>query len=74
MTSQVFGRCPNRDAAFKNLQTDIGPLADGLKVDTPVDEGLCEITTTGAESICPNCDGTRDLVCFKKFYGLPRKK
>ncbi|KAI6751511.1 hypothetical protein HG531_006207 [Fusarium graminearum] len=59
-----------RDTALKDLKTDLGPLADGLKSDTTVDKSLSKITTVGAEGVCADDNGTRRLVGLEESESL----
>jgi hypothetical protein len=56
--------------ALEHLETNVRPLAYWFQVDTAIDKGLCQVTTSGAESIRPDGDGTRNLVCIEKLNSL----
>ena len=56
----------DRDGAFKDLQTDFAPLCHGIKVDSSIYKRLSKISSSGPESIGPNCDGTRRLISFEE--------
>ena len=60
----------DRYAAFKHLEPDIGPLAYWLQIDTAIDQCLCQISTSSAESVRPDRNRTRNFVCIKEFDGL----
>jgi hypothetical protein len=57
-------------AALKHLEPYVGPLAYWLQINTTIYERLRQISTSGAEGICPNGNGTRNLVCIEKLKGL----
>lgn len=64
------GQRTDGHSALEHLQSDLGPLADGLEVDTTVDQRLREVSTTGAKSVGPDRDGTRGLVGIEERDGL----
>jgi hypothetical protein len=60
----------NGYAALKHLEPNVGPLAYWLQINATIYQRLRQISTSGAEGICPNGNGTRDLVCIEKLEGL----
>ena len=70
MTGEVLGGGTDGDAALEHLQSDVGPLADGLEVHAAVDEGLRQVATTCAECIRADGDGTWDFVGLEELDGL----
>ena len=57
-------------AALKYLEPNVGPLAYWFQVDATINQSLRQIPTSGAECICPNGNGTRDLVGVEELDGL----
>jgi hypothetical protein len=57
-------------ATLEDLETNLGPLPDGLKSNTTVDKSLSKITTMSAQSVCANDDGTGRLVSLKESKSL----
>lgn len=70
VAGQVLGRGTERDVGVEDLQTDLGPLADGLELDATVDERLGELTAMCAEGVCADDDGTGRLVGLEEGKGL----
>ena len=60
----------DRYAAFKHLEPDIGPLAYWLQIYTTIDQCLCQISSSSAESVRPDGNRTRNFVCIKELDGL----
>lgn len=70
VTSEVFRGGSDRYAGLEHLETDFGPLADRLEVDTSVDQRLSEITTTRSEGVGSDSDGPRSFVGFEEGKSL----
>jgi hypothetical protein len=62
--------CTYWHTAFKDLQPDVGPLADGLKVDASVDERLREVSPSRPQRVRSYRDGAGHLVRVKEFGRL----
>lgn len=62
MPCEVLGRSADGHGGLEYLQTDLGPLADGLELDAAVDERLGEVAAPGAEGVGAERDGSRGLV------------
>lgn len=61
------------DGGLEDLESDLSPLSDRLEVDSSVDEGLSEISTTGSEGVCSDGDGSGGLVGVEEGDGLGGK-
>ncbi|GKT57010.1 hypothetical protein ColTof3_04349 [Colletotrichum tofieldiae] len=72
VAGEVLGRRTEGHVALEDLQTDLGPLADGLEGDTTRDEGLGEVAAMGAEGVCPDDDGAGRLVGLEEGERLAR--
>ena len=59
-------------AALEHLEPDVGPLAYWFQINTTVYQRLRQISTSGAEGIRSNGNGTRNLVCIEELEGLVR--
>jgi hypothetical protein len=57
-------------ATFKHLEPDVSPFAYWLQIDTAIDQRLCQISTSGAECVRPDGNGTRNFICIEEFDGL----
>lgn len=71
---EVFGRRADGDVAFKDLQPDVCPFADGLEVDAAVDEGLGEVAAAGAEGVRADGDGSGNFVGFEELDSLGEER
>jgi hypothetical protein len=60
----------NGDGRFEHLQTDLAPLADGLEVDSPVHQCLCQVASARAEGVGADGDRSGRLVGLKEGEGL----
>ena len=67
MACEVFGGGTYGDGRFEDLETDVGPFADGFEVYAAVDEGLGEVAAAGAESVGADGHWTWDFVCFEEL-------
>lgn len=74
MTSEVFWCGADGDATLENLQSNIGPFANGLQIDATVDEGLRQVATTRPKGVGPYCNGTRYLVSLEELDGLANER
>lgn len=72
MTSKILRRSTQRDIGLENLQTDLAPLADRLKGNTTVDQGLGQISSVGSQGVCSDDDGTGHLVGLEEGKGFTR--
>src|SRR5690242_21595677 len=70
VTSEVLGCRTERHLSVKDLQTDLGPLADGLKLHATVDERLSEFTAMCAEGVGTDDDRTGCFVGLEEGKGL----
>jgi hypothetical protein len=70
VTSKVFRGGSDRYTGLENLETDLGPFADRLKVNTSVNQRLSEITTTRSEGVGSDGDRSRSFIGFEKGEGL----
>ena len=70
MTGKVLGCRTNWNATLEYLQAHVSPLANGLKIDSTVNQSLCEVSSTRAKGISADSNGAWYFVGFEKFYSL----
>jgi hypothetical protein len=70
VSGKVFGCGADGHGRFKDLQPDLGPLADGLELHAAVDERLCEVAAPRAERVRADGDGSRGLVGLEEGQSL----
>jgi hypothetical protein len=52
------------------LDTDFGPLSNGLEIHSSVNESLSKILSAGFEGVGTNDDGSRDFRSLKELDGF----
>lgn len=62
------------NGGIKDLKTDFGPLAEGIQVDTSVNEGLGQVTTTGLQGIGADGHGPGNLVGLQELNQLGKQE
>ena len=70
VASEVLGGGTERHLGVEDLQTNLGPLADGLELNTTVDERLCELAAMCAEGVGADDNGAGCLVGLEESKGL----
>jgi hypothetical protein len=70
VTSEVLGSGTKRHLGVEDLQANLGPLADGLELNTTVDERLRELATMCAEGVGADDNGAGRLVGLEESKGL----
>jgi hypothetical protein len=68
----LWGRTDG-DGRLEHLQTDLGPFAEGLELNTTVHQGLGEVSSSCSQRVGSDGDGSRRLVGFekgKRFVGV----
>ena len=70
MTGEVFGGRTDRHATLKHLEANVCPFANGLEIDTTINEGLREVASPCAESIRSNGDWPGNFIRLEELNGL----
>ena len=74
MAGHVLWGGADGDRGVKHLQTNLGPLAEGIQIDTPVNQRLGEITTAGLEGVGADRHGSGDFVRLQKLDKLSQQE
>lgn len=74
VTGEVLGGGTDGNGRLEDLESDLGPLSDGLEVDSSGDERLSKITSSCAEGVGSDGDGSGGLVGVEEGDGLGEGK
>ena len=74
VTGHVLWGGADGDWRVEHLQTNLGPLAERVQVDTPVNQRLGEITTAGLEGVGADRHGSGDFVRLQKLDKLSQQE
>ena len=70
VTGEVFGGRTDRHATLEYLQANVCPFANGLEIDTTIDEGLREVAPPCAEGVRSDGDRSGNLIRLKELDRL----
>lgn len=74
MPGEVLGRRADGHTGLEDLKANLGPLANGLKRDSAVDQCLSELTASGLKRIRADRDWPWSVRGVEECDGLRRKR